>query len=422
MLPGLNQFFTNQNNNTAGGKPKAYLNWILFDEQFKFVQSSSGAQQVPDESAFGTAPNQNVYQMIGGINLPIDKNGYLYVYISNETPNIDVFFDNLQVTHTRGALLEETHYYPFGLTMAGISSKAITFGGSENKYKYNGKELQSKEFSDGSGLEWTDFGSRMYDSQIGRWHVQDRFAEKYFSSNPYNYALNNPANIIDIRGDSIELIIGRPYTDRKGEDHPFGHMALRVYNSTEGYDMVYDFGRYGETWGLMDSKGEGILNVYNNSKNYKASEMDDRSSVGYSQGTSISDDKRIMGSFDKMIKEGTPTGKPVPGPHGGAGKGTQYKLKDNYDVFSNNCCTISKGGLAQIGLNWFDTYRPNEAYSTMERRYKALDLTRTEYNKGGETKVTYQATGRSQSIESKYREPNIFKQDNTIHVFPVKKY
>jgi RHS repeat-associated protein len=133
-------------------------------------------------------------------NLPVSTSGFLYIYVSNTTPNVAVFFDNLQVTHTRGPLLEEEHYYPFGLSMAGISDKAVKWGYAENKYRFQKQELQNKEFSDGSGLEEYEFKYRFDDPQIGRFGSIDPLAAKYEYNSPYAFSEDHVTGHIELEG------------------------------------------------------------------------------------------------------------------------------------------------------------------------------------------------------------------------------
>ena len=117
--------------------------------------------------------------------------------------------------------------------MAGISSKAA--GSIMNKYKYNGKELQINEFSDGSGLEQYDFGARFYDPQIGRWHAIDPKGStpKNFQYSPYNYAINNPILVYDPDGKDWEYSFTK---DDDGKWHVnVTFTAVVVNNSNKKY-------------------------------------------------------------------------------------------------------------------------------------------------------------------------------------------
>jgi RHS repeat-associated protein len=197
LLAALTSSINNESG-TGTTKPQAYLNWVLLDKQFRYVAGSgSGAMQVGAAGPNGTGLQPALAQT----GIEMSQSGYLYIYVSNATKGWDVFFDNISVKLYTRQLLEENHYYPFGLTMAAISDKAIKPQYVENKYRFNkSSELQNKEFKDGSGLDIYETATRSYDPQIGRFWQPDPFTPFYPAWSPYSYALDNPERLNDETG------------------------------------------------------------------------------------------------------------------------------------------------------------------------------------------------------------------------------
>ena len=120
----------------------------------------------------------------------LNDNKYHY-YLQDHQGN------NRVVADQAGAVEEVNHYYPFGGTFASTSSV--------QPYKYNGKELDRK-----GGLDWYDYGARMYDAALGRWHVVDPMADKDYSWSVYVYCRNNTIKYIDPDGKQV-IPVPMPY-------------------------------------------------------------------------------------------------------------------------------------------------------------------------------------------------------------------
>ena len=83
-------FLNTQAGYTIGsGKPKAYLSWVLMDEQFRVAKDAAGNIIASGYSGFDQVGNSEEFKLHQFTDRPINESGYLYIYVSNETPNID---------------------------------------------------------------------------------------------------------------------------------------------------------------------------------------------------------------------------------------------------------------------------------------------------------------------------------------------
>ena len=178
----LGSFTAKGNSSTA---PRAFLNYIFFDLDMNYVKA--GFQQI-STAALGVG----VHETISINDEPIDREGYVLAYLSNENQEpVNVHFDDFYVEQVKTNIVQIDDYYPFGLT---FNSSTRTASVPQN-FKYNGFEKMSD-----LGLNLLDYQARYMDPAIGRFIQVDPAADLMRRISTYAYAFNNPVRFIDPDG------------------------------------------------------------------------------------------------------------------------------------------------------------------------------------------------------------------------------
>jgi len=231
-------------------------------------------------------------QAEGYVKATLLRNGYSFNYVFNYTDHLgNIRLSYSLNTNNELKVLEENHYYPFGLKHTNYNSDLQVFGREEDdtkvvikrpllvlplnpsnliltlsanyNYKYNGKELQTE-----LGLELYDYGARNYDPAIGRWMNIDQLAETSRRWSPYTYAYNNPMYFVDPDGrENIPALIwaaknmankGIPFRKWYGYDGGWTHKSGVVPTGTVCYESCWTSYMNGADASVMNTLKSGF--------------------------------------------------------------------------------------------------------------------------------------------------------------------
>lgn len=173
--------------------------------------------------------------------------GYVTFYAGNLSSPLFHYYSsdhqgNVRVVYTEGGQLEQVVAYdPFGVVIPDLGRSL-----DRQPYLYNGKELDRVH-----GLDWYDYGARMYDAPLCRWHAMDKLCEDYYGVSPYVYCLDNPVRFLDEDGlapgdffktvDAAAIDFGLFYNDNSiREGVEYGSTIFAVTNSKgqKGYSYT----------------------------------------------------------------------------------------------------------------------------------------------------------------------------------------
>jgi len=172
------------------------VNYIVYDEYM--VYKNAGWRRVTDEAGFFPneigLPGKKPVRIAFDQPIAINEIGYIYVWVSNQSKETRVWFDDLKVTHSQNIVVQATDYGVWGDVLREQKT-------DESVYRF-GYQGQFAEKDEETG--WSHFELREYDPVIGRWTAPDPAGQFY---SPYIGMGNNPVAGIDMEGSRVFFFI-----------------------------------------------------------------------------------------------------------------------------------------------------------------------------------------------------------------------
>lgn len=149
------------------------------------------------DSAKATATNES---LLGATYVYTAERGNKEYELTNHLSNVLSTISDRKIGHGTGDeydyytadVVGATDYYPFGSQMPNRN-----IASSDYRYGFNGKENDNEPKGNGNEI---DYGERISDPRLGKWLSVDPLQAKYPSNSPYNYAMNDPVNSMDVDG------------------------------------------------------------------------------------------------------------------------------------------------------------------------------------------------------------------------------
>ena len=254
-----------------------------------------------------------------------------------------------------------------------------TMGGY--RYFFNGQEADNEVFGE---LAFQNYGFRMYDTRIARFWGVDPLTKEYPMLTPFQFASCSPVWGVDLDGLEVVIYVERPEYLKVN----VGHVFLSVGSGDD--TIAYSYGRYGELgknkgpFNPTNISGEGVLYKYvgkdaaNLIRDYLQLDQ------VYAFEIKDADEQLIRRWFDYRYKKGKYSSSEKL-----KGK-SNAKVIDIYNLFFNNCTTITIDALLFSGTNEpfattetvsvsttalgvYSSYTSENVVNTPEEMFKYLD-------------------------------------------------